>query len=182
MKTFNKISVISGIGLGLAGLGIIAIANRKWTKTSRSAFSNYFGGSFPLSGYPRGVRNNNPGNIILTSSLWKGEIPKEENTDGRFKQFYQYTSGIRATIINLQSYYKKGYRTIRQIISRWAPPSENNTENYITYVANRCGISPEIPISFNKATVQKIVEAIIIKENGKLYMDQGQFDKAWAAV
>jgi hypothetical protein len=179
MQSSDRINVIFGIGLGLAGLGIIALVRKKRQKPLRPAFTNYFGGGQFLYGHARGVRNNNPGNIIMTKTLWEGEIPKEENTDGRFKQFYKYSDGVKAIITNLKSYYKRGLRTIFEIISKWAPDNENNTLSYIGHVSDYMGVSSLSPISFDKATIQKLVEAIIIRENGKLYLKQGQFDSAW---
>lgn len=146
------------------------------------AFTNVFGASEYLKDYPRGIRNNNPGNIILTSKEWNGEIPKSKNTDGRFKQFYTFSSGVRATILNLKAYFKQGHVTPRKIISKWSPPSENNTASYIAYVSKTLNTSPDTPLSFQKNTIQKLVEAIFFKENGKQYLKQSDFDKAWAAV
>ena len=36
--------------------------------------------------------------------------------------------------------------TIRAIISRWAPPNENNTKRYIENVARLTGITPDEPL------------------------------------
>ena len=40
-------------------------------------------------------------------------------------------------------YGKYKLRTIRDIITRWAPPKENNTEAYIRRVTDRIGIGPD---------------------------------------
>lgn len=168
-----------GIATGLGLIGMVALLSKKGYLPG---FSNFFGSTKFLFGYPRGVRNNNPGNIEMTKTLWKGEIPHHQNTDGRFKQFYSYTYGVRAAIINLKSYYNKGYRTIRQIISRWAPPNENKTERYIQNVVRSSGIPDNTPIVFNKQTIKKLVKAIIMQENGKLYITDEDFDKAWNLV
>src|ERR1700741_2538170 len=44
----------------------------------------------------RGLKNNNPGNIHITSQSWKGKIPKTLNTDGSFEQFTEKHWGVRA--------------------------------------------------------------------------------------
>lgn len=180
---FNKNIVIgTGIGVGVIGLVFLLIKEKDLIKDFMPVFRNFFGETIFLTGYPKGVRNNNPGNIEMTKTLWKGEIPHTQNTDGRFKQFYNYAYGIRAAILNIKAYYNKGYRTIKQIINRWAPPGENNTNAYTSYVSGYTGIPDNIPIQYNKQTVKRIIEAIIIKENGRLYMSDNDFEKAWSLV
>lgn len=80
----------------------------------------------------KGVRLNNPGNIEHGQN-WVGLTPTR--LDPRFCSFVAPQYGIRAIHLILQAYAKKyGIRTIEGIISRWAPPSENNTEAYIRHV------------------------------------------------
>ena len=86
---------------------------------------------------PRGVRNCNPLNIRLTKNAkWAG-LAKEQ-TDGAFCQFASMTYGWRAAFILLRKYYfTYKLRTIRSIISRWAPPEDNNpTGIYIESVVS----------------------------------------------
>lgn len=192
----NKLKLFAGIGLGVIGLGttyyiiykkkkaqqepsIVSSSVKAIESNVKGKFINYFGKSSFLSNYVRGVRNNNPGNIIKTKIDWQYKIPNDKNTDGHFEQFYTYKGGLRALILNLKSYYKKGYRTISQIIGKWSPPSENNTGQYIKHVAKYTGIPEQMPITWDKKTIQKITEAIIISENGKLYLNQMDFDWAW---
>ena len=183
-----------GLGLGLAGLsaavlflrkkkGQLALKQPNGTQENSStfpAFTNYFGKRTFLTGYPRGIRNNNPGNIVKNEEVWKGEVPEEQTTGGRFKQFFTYIHGVRALIVNLRAYYfKRRLRTIKGIISRWAPPKENHTGKYIDFVSGYMGIPQDMPLTFDKATVHKLTEAIITYENGMLYLTPGMFDKAW---
>ena len=78
----------------------------------------------------RGIRNCNPLNIRRNSTQWQGL--RKEQTDSSFFQFINMSYGYRAAIKTLVTYYNKySLKTIRGVISRWAPPSENNTENYI---------------------------------------------------
>ena len=145
-------------------------------------FSNFYGGAAFLANMARGVRNNNPGNIRLNGEQWGYEVPGHYNTDKSFKQFYSFRGGVRAMLINLRSYRRKGYVTIRQIIGRWSPPNENNTASYISNVSKYMKMHPDVPVPWDKHTVQKLVEAIIIRENGKLYFKQIDFDWAWPQV
>lgn len=68
---------------------------------------------------PRGLRNNNPGNIRTTKDRWQGLRPQQ--TDPAFFQFTEMRYGYRALIITLQNYrHKHGCRTIADFIRRWA--------------------------------------------------------------
>lgn len=81
----------------------------------------------------RGIRNNNPGNIRRNCIKWRGM--RSEQTDSLFVQFTNMSYGIRALIKVLYSYYYKyNKHSIKDIIARYAPSNENNTENYIKYV------------------------------------------------
>ena len=85
----------------------------------------------------RGIRNNNPLNIRRTATRWQGAC--EEQKDKSFVQFKSMAYGYRAAWKILQSYYghfcrKEEPFTVRNIIGRWAPPVENDTEAYIRNV------------------------------------------------
>lgn len=81
----------------------------------------------------RGIRNNNPANIRRGCN-WKG-LAKTQ-TDREFCQFISMTWGVRALLVTLRTYVVKHHlSTYREIITRWAPPSDgNNTEAYIKFV------------------------------------------------
>ena len=79
----------------------------------------------------RGIRNNNPGNIEKSkNNKWQGMA--ESQPDKRFITFTSPEWGIRA-IARILINYKDKYDldTVKKIISRWAPPSENNTGAYV---------------------------------------------------
>lgn len=81
----------------------------------------------------RGIRNNNPANIRRGCN-WKG-LAKTQ-TDREFCQFFTMTWGVRALLVTLRTYVIKHHlHTVREIITRWAPPSDgNNTEKYIEFI------------------------------------------------
>lgn len=82
----------------------------------------------------RGVRNNNPFNIRISNNKWVGKLPLKENTDGVFEQFRDMELGVRAGIKLIRQYYVKyKLKTVKQIIERFAPPSENNTIAYVLF-------------------------------------------------
>jgi hypothetical protein len=87
---------------------------------------------------PRGVRNNNPGNIRRSA---RGPVWKEEIWPGGDDAFCTFSApewGIRAIVLTLISYHEKdGCKTIADAIHRWAPPCENNTVSYEAFVGGR---------------------------------------------
>ena len=126
----------------------------------------------------RGLRNNNPGNIRKSSTVWQGE--KTPSTDTAFKQFISMAYGYRAMLKLLQNYSRlNGCRTIRQMINRWAPPSENNTDNYIRAVCGSAGVQPDQVIDVSSRNVMcRIVAAMSRVENGVL-ADMVDVNRGW---
>lgn len=121
-----------------------------------------------MSKQPRGIRNNNPGNLRW-GDPWQGLVPKAKRKDKDFCQFINAAYGIRALVRTLIVYQDKHkLLTIQKMISRWAPPSENNTAAYVQAVASQVGVGPDDPIDAQDyAEVKPMVEAIIRHENGK---------------
>lgn len=98
-----------------------------------------------------------------------------------FQQFASPQEGLAAIDKNLQSYGNQGVNTLSGIISKWAPPSENNTQAYISDVAKRLGIDPNQPLDMaNPAVRQAIGTGIMIHEQGssKLFGGQNQMPGA----
>ena len=90
----------------------------------------------------RGWRNNNPLNIRRTGEQWQGLVAKP--SDKEFCQFLNMTWGYRAAVKVLKSYARilaqQGRPwAIDNIIHRWAPANENDTEAYICRVLELMG-------------------------------------------
>lgn len=115
---------------------------------------------------PRGLRNNNPGNIRITKDKWLGL--REKQTDGSFFQFIAPVWGYRALIRTLQNYRRRhGCQTIADFIRRWAPENENNTSGYIKMVCTEMQVpSTFIPNVEDKYTMCAFAAAISLVENG----------------
>ncbi|GAA6353491.1 structural protein P5 [Parabacteroides merdae] len=116
---------------------------------------------------PRGLRNNNPGNIRRNSDVFQGE---KTSSDREFKQFKSMAYGYRAIFKILFNYYRN-YKldTIRKMITRWAPPEDNNhTEAYIKTVSGYAGIPADDPININnREQMIRIVAGMSRVENGR---------------
>jgi len=127
---------------------------------------------------PRGVRNNNPGNIDFNPrNAWQGQLGLEVGVDKpRFARFDHPENGIRALgklLINyrgkdgLPGVGGKGIDTVLETINRWAPSTENDTQAYAAAVAKRIGVRTADPINIkDSATLRGMVVSIIIHENG----------------
>lgn len=131
---------------------------------------------------PRGVRNNNPGNLRKnTVDKWQG-LAIAQNDDAFF-QFKDPVYGIRALARTLIAYQDKNdCRTIADIIGRWAPPSENQTESYCGNVSVHVGVTRSTVVDMhNYAYLRPVIEAIITQENGapwNSFYVSAQLDKA----
>ena len=115
---------------------------------------------------PRGLRNNNPGNIRRNSDVFQGEV--NPSRDQQFKQFKSMAYGYRA-VFKILSNYHRVYKltTIRKMISRWAPENENNTSAYVSLVSSYSGIGPDDLIIFDREQMIRIVAGMSRVENGR---------------
>lgn len=95
----------------------------------------------PAKDGPLALRNNNPGNL----RSWPGV-----SSEGGYAKFETPLAGMRAAFINLHTYFSRhGLKTVRAIINRWAPHSENPTDSYVAFVAKRLSVSPDQELSYS---------------------------------
>lgn len=112
---------------------------------------------------PRGIRNNNPGNIRWDGSTqWQGMTGQD---DKGFIIFSSMAYGIRAMSKVLDSYARRGVNTVESVIATWAPAIENNVEAYVRSVEQQTGLSRHKVLT--AADRPALVAAIIKHENGK---------------
>ncbi|TBM13405.1 hypothetical protein EYY86_14060 [Hafnia paralvei] len=118
---------------------------------------------------PRGIRNNNPGNLNYAG---QAGASKEAGENGRFAVFSSMTHGVAALYKQLQLYFKRGVNTIESIVNKYAPAGDNN--NVGAYIASLVkatgkGASDQLD-SGDTETVFKLMRGIINHENGKGYV------------
>ncbi len=95
------------------------------------------------------IGKNNPLNVRYSPlNRWKG-------LDGQTKGFCNFSSmyyGLRAAFYLIsKSYKRKGVLTYKKIIERYAPPTENNSADYVVFICNRCNVFPfDIPGTDNE--------------------------------
>lgn len=122
-----------------------------------------------MQNQPRGIRNNNPGNIDYNPrNAWQGQLPPDARIESRFARFDTPHNGIRALAKLLLNYRKiHGLRTVESLIARWAPSNENDTKAYARAVAAEVGVPMQAVIHLDQPTLEKLVTAIIRHENGQ---------------
>lgn len=91
------------------------------------------------------MKKSNPFNIRKNPrNKWKGAIISK----GPFESFINVVYGTRAFLCVIMNYrYIHNITTIYDIIHRYAPPLENNTNAYINYVAKSMKCSPDTEIT-----------------------------------
>lgn len=137
---------------------------------------------------PRGIRNNNPGNLVITSIPWKGKVPVKENTDGRFEQFRDTDGvpgivwGIRAMMMDVRGDIRKGKVTLVSLIGEYAPKYENDTGAYIKSVSKQTGIGQHELLHSDGETMCKLIRAMSRVENGRHWLTNQQINWAWRLI
>jgi hypothetical protein len=87
-------------------------------------------------------RNNNPGNLRYAPT----EVGSESTASGTFATFATPEDGWAA----LQSYIENAMAsgaTLRSFIYTYAPPTENDTSNYLNYLVSQVGIGADSLLS-----------------------------------
>lgn len=145
IQTFNTLTIPIAQGISVA-----TTQRRQPSLTTRTYVNN--------------MTNNNPFNIRSSSNEWVGKTP---NNNEPFERFDTMEHGIRAGMKLLQNYSKLGLNTVEKIIHTFAPPTENQTDNYVATVCKQIGVnSTDVLDLNNKSTMLKLTAAIILMEQG----------------
>lgn len=116
----------------------------------------------PSSSEPIGIQNNNPGNL-------------RTGPNGSFGTYATPMEGLQALRDQLSLYFNGGSAaaghqhldTLRDIISTYAPKSENNTAAYISDVAKQMGVTADAQLNLNDPqTMAALMRGIIQHEEG----------------
>lgn len=111
---------------------------------------------------PRGYRNHNPGNLVVSSIEWQGKVPctNGEIVHECFKNDYY---GLRAMALTLKSYMTKhGLTTVRDIMVRFS-----EFEGAGPAVARISGFAIDQQLSLRDMyTMVTLMQAIVVQENG----------------
>ncbi|PQQ24783.1 lytic transglycosylase catalytic [Photorhabdus hindustanensis] len=168
---YNTRQIKRGIGDFGQWLGI----NNDWASKHQGGLPNPITADIPgMPGAPmpppspeydeRGLRNNNPGNLNFAGQ--RGAT--RENGEGRFARFETAFDGLRALSRQLTLYAKRGLTTVRDIITKYAPPEENDTEGYIAFLAKWLGVDPNAQLNLqDPQMLTAMMNGIIHRENGR---------------
>lgn len=107
---------------------------------------------------------SNPLNIRHSQKQrWLGQTGQKKG----FCVFASREYGIRAAAYLLTRSYRKAHAvTIRQIINRFAPPSENNTARYVQFVAQSFGDNPDYEPK-GRQDFALLIQRMAIQETGQ---------------
>ena len=124
---------------------------------------------------PRGLRNNNPGNLRsnpYNEHFWKKQI----GSDGQFCKFESMYFGIRALCRLLLTYYKRGWLKNAVIfVEHYAPASDhNNVLAYAAYVSSAW--------LYGEFSPHQLAVLIMQMENGESFIDDEmiKFARYWS--
>lgn len=116
---------------------------------------------------PRGIHNNNPGNLRPGRGYtWQGEIGID---DRDFLIFDTAHNGIRALARTLHTYIARdGCGTLNLIAHRWAPAGDgNNPDVYAHALAERTGFDINDSLVPTEPVIRAITIGIVWNENGE---------------
>ena len=131
---------------------------------------------------PRGIRNNNPLNIRHSADRWEGACIHQ--TDRSFVQFESMAYGYRAAWKVLEAYWKRFLReripfNVNNIIGRWAPPAENDTQTYIRTVLKLSGLggNENLPQPSRRVDTERLVALLAAMTVVECGIAMGEVDK-----
>ncbi len=188
VTTTAGLTGLAAAGAGLAGWGVgtaihRGIAGSKLDNAIGSTVANvmsFFGNQTATdavvqdmwSKRPRGLRNNNPGNLNFAG---QAGATRESGPGGRFAVFGTMQEGIAALIRQLALYTTRGIDTIKGIVNKYAPAGDgNNVAAYIGALMKATGKGANEHLDLaNMGTLIPLVQGISKHEgNGYLSPDQ----------
>ncbi|MCE2579613.1 structural protein [Komagataeibacter sp. FNDCR1] len=126
---------------------------------------------------PRGIRNNNPGNLDFVGQA--GAHLETGVPDPRFAAFQTMADGIRALRAQLIRYGERGLTTVSSIVSVYAPACENATGAYISVLCQKMGVGPDTVLDLRDPdTMARLIFGISVVENGPGHLPLSQIEQA----
>lgn len=109
---------------------------------------------------PAGILHNNPGNLEFRGQSGALQF-------GRFAGFASEGEGLFQLGRQLELFYSRGLNTVQSIVSKYAPPGENNLSAYITDVTKRTGYGANQALNLSDpAVLSNLMNAVIFHEQG----------------
>lgn len=154
------------LGALAAAVGLYLFSRTSTGRSAVGAVSDYVGNLVT----PRGIRNNNPGNIERSAIQWQGSIPSDQVQavlgipyDPTFEQLVSPAAGVRMIGHVLASKAARGLTTVDSIIRDY---SKTDQDAYVAFVAGQLGVDANQDINVD-AVLPTFAAAIIQQENGQ---------------
>ncbi|EOC1277671.1 transglycosylase SLT domain-containing protein [Cronobacter turicensis] len=126
------------------------------------------------------TRNNNPLNIRVSNNNWNGK--GADNGTG-FEQFDTADHGFRAGLKLMRNHINNGADTLGALITKWAPPNENDTKQYAQTVSQKTGIPVDAKLNPNDPQqMTTIAKAMAAQEGYQGPVSESQLQRAWTAI
>lgn len=164
----NLSDVIGGtIATILAGFGV------KEAQEALDSHFNYLATQGNNKVLPRGIRNNNPGNLNFAG---QAGARKEAGPNGRFAVFGSMPEGIAALDRQLKAYSARGINTIGKLVNTYAPAGDgNNVQAYAQFLSKIAGVGVNDPLNLGDPNLRaKLIKGIAAHENGSGYVSDAQ--------
>lgn len=160
----NEAADLAAFGADLLNGELPSTAIKKLMERRKARRESSGGEYSSTSGDPRGIRNNNPGNLVYV-----GQTGASKEANGRFATFASAQEGLNALAAQLRRYGQRGLNSIQSIVNTYAPASENNTGAYANYLAQKMGIDTDTQFDVNSdpAALAALIRGIVEYENGR---------------
>lgn len=176
-STVDEAGDLAGIGAALLKgdlAGAKAVLEQRRARQARRSAAGEFaippsGNATPVIGSqdnaPRGIRNNNPGNLVYV-----GQAGATKEANGRFAVFPTAQAGLNELAEQLRRYGRRGLDSIQAIVNTYAPATENDTGAYANYLAQKMGINTDTKFDVNSdpAALAALVRGIVEYENARI--------------
>ena len=130
---------------------------------------------------------NNPGNVRPGAVTYPGQTGTvlSKKGSGRFLTFDTPQSGLNSMSnvisqivrVKIPDRFAKGELksdkfTARNLVSVYAPSSENNTSEYVDFVSKRLGVKPDDELSMSDSkTMARLIDTMVRRESGHAHAD-----------
>jgi len=131
----------------------------------------------------RGIRNNNPFNLVYTDDAWEGKLGRDLEVEDTFERFDSPEAGIRAGAINVLTQFSRGDNTIAKLLKTLSPPGKENPnyEKHKEYVAGKMNRTQDEVLDLtDPMTLRGLATALIGFENANHAYEDELLDGALA--
>jgi hypothetical protein len=159
------------LGALAAAVGLYLFSRTSTGQSAVGSVSDYLGNLLN----PRGVRNNNPGNVERSAIKWQGSIPPDQVQavlgipyDPIFEQMASPADGVRMIGHVLRAKAARGLTNVDSIIRDY---SKTDQDTYVRNVTIALGLDPDARGQYQDIDVTNVLPtfatAIIQQENGE---------------